>query len=87
MLKRRAKSKMARNLTGGPGALSQALGIDRSFNGLPLLGPKIWLEEGSDVKDDEVVTSPRVGVDYAGDDAQLPWRYRIKDSPWTSPAK
>jgi DNA-3-methyladenine glycosylase len=34
-----------------------------------------------------VVASARVGIDYAGDDAALPWRFRLKGSKWTSPAR
>jgi DNA-3-methyladenine glycosylase len=88
MLQRRQKQKLQRNLTAGPGAVSQALGITREENGLSLNGPHIWLEMGDKVIDSaSIVASPRVGVDYAGEDAKLPWRFRIKDSKWTSTAK
>jgi DNA-3-methyladenine glycosylase len=45
MLKRRHKQKIDCNLTGGPGTLTQALGIKLSHNGLSLLSSQIWIED------------------------------------------
>lgn len=88
MLQRRRKTKLLRNLTGGPGALAQALGISKQHNGLSLFSPQIWIEdENESLCENLIVASPRVGIDYAGEDAKLPWRFRLKDNPWTSPAK
>ncbi|WP_303310227.1 DNA-3-methyladenine glycosylase [Hymenobacter sp. BT730] len=88
MLLRRGLSASARNLTGGPGLLSQALGIGTKHYGTDLSGPDIWLEDkGELIPPNQLIASPRVGIDYAGEDAALPWRFRLKDSPWTSPAK
>jgi len=89
MMERRNLDQINNRLTGGPGMLSQALAIDRELYGVPLTtGELVWLEDhGEDIPDERVVASPRVGIDYAGEDAQLPWRFRIKDSPWTSKAK
>ncbi|QIX61129.1 DNA-3-methyladenine glycosylase [Hymenobacter sp. BT18] len=88
MLLRRGLAAVQRNLTGGPGLLTQALGISTKHYGLPLTGPNIWLEDRAElVADEQVVASPRVGIDYAGEDAALPWRFRLRGSAWTSPAK
>lgn len=88
MLERRKKSKIERSLTGGPGALAQALGIGIQLNGTLLTGPEIWIENrGIQIKEEQILASPRVGIDYAGEDAALPWRFRIKNHPYTSPAK
>ncbi|MGI4760310.1 MAG: DNA-3-methyladenine glycosylase [Janthinobacterium lividum] len=89
MLRRRGLAKVARNLTAGPGVLSQALGLTPALNGELLTGPRIWLADaGEDVADDNVLASSRVGLEYAGAEAvALPWRFRVKDSKWTSPAK
>lgn len=85
---RRGLQQPARNLTAGPGLLTQALGIKVEHYGTDLTGPLIWLEDQHEpVEPEDVLASPRVGIDYAGDDAALPWRFRIKDSKWTSPAK
>ncbi|TGE21874.1 DNA-3-methyladenine glycosylase [Hymenobacter aquaticus] len=88
MLLRRGLTQPARNLTGGPGLLTQALGITTQHYGTDLTGNLIWLEDHHEpVPDELIVASPRVGIDYAGPDAALPWRFRLKGSPWTSPAK
>lgn len=88
MLQRRNKSKIERNLTAGPAILTQALGITLQDNGENLLGSKIWLEDkGIDITESNILTSPRIGIDYAGEDKLLPWRFRIKNNAWTSPAK
>jgi DNA-3-methyladenine glycosylase len=85
---RRGLAQPTRNLTGGPGLLTQALGIGVQHYGTDLTGDLIWLEDHQEpVAPAAVVASPRVGIDYAGPDAALPWRFRIKDSKWTSPAK
>ena len=88
MLQRRSKSQLARNVAGGPGLLTQALGISLQHNGLQLTGPTVWVEDrGVRICESRIISSARVGVDYAGEDAQKPWRFRIRDCPWTSPAK
>jgi DNA-3-methyladenine glycosylase len=89
MLRRRGLAAPARNLTAGPGVLSQALGLTPALNGELLTGPRIWLEDAGEViAPDNVLASSRVGLEYAGEEAvALPWRFRLKDSKWTSPAK
>lgn len=76
MLKRRGKAKITPSLTKGPGTLTEALGIDTIHNGLSLTGPTIWLEDHHiAIKKKEIIKKPRVGIDYAGDHAHLPWRF------------
>jgi DNA-3-methyladenine glycosylase len=85
MLERRKMPKLEKRVTSGPGALSQAMGIDQKLYGAPLWGNSIWIEDqGVVVPDTAVVAAHRVGVDYAGEDALLPWRFFIKDNPWVS---
>lgn len=85
---RRKKKNIDHTLTAGPGSLARALGITTAHTGLPLVDPPIWVEDqGFGVPREEIITSERVGVDYAGEDAKLPYRFRIKNNPWTSPAK
>nr|WP_255647371.1 DNA-3-methyladenine glycosylase [Fulvivirga sedimenti] len=63
-------------LTSGPGKLSEALSISLEHDGRPLLGDQIWIsDEGVGVR--KIVEGPRIGVDYAGEDALLPWRFGI----------
>ncbi len=88
ILERRNKKKLERSVGGGPGIASQALGIQTIHYGTDLLGDLIWIEDHNKIlQKDQVIASPRVGVDYAGDDALLPWRFRIQGNKFTSPAK
>lgn len=90
ILKRRNHTRLKRNTAGGPGLVSKALGITRSHNGLPVNGEVCWVTKAVSKEkpgDRNIIASPRVGVNYAGNDARLPWRFRIYPSPWTSPAK
>jgi len=85
MLQRRGKDTLHRTLTAGPGSLTKALGIQLIHNAQPLTGPLIWLEDrGIKFKDDQIIAKPRIGIDYAGEDAKLLWRFYLKDSPWVS---
>lgn len=84
MLQRRGMALLKPNLTAGPGALSKALGIDRTFNAKDLTGEEIWIEDCWDVDPESIVAAPRVGVGYAADHALLPWRYYIKGNRFVS---
>jgi DNA-3-methyladenine glycosylase len=65
-----------KKISGGPGTVSQALGIKTEHSGLDLTGNKIWIEDkGIKVTKKDITAGPRVGVDYAGEDAKLPYRF------------
>ena len=82
---RRGKLLNEFHLTSGPGKLTKALGIDRKWNGKSLVGNEIWLEDlGKNISAARIVRGPRIGIDYAGDDASLPWRFTLRGSPWIS---
>lgn len=83
MAKRRNMPYTKRELTSGPGKLTQALGITKRHNGLDLQHPPVWIEDRGNPPL-EIVSKTRIGIDYAEEDAQLPWRFYIKDSPWIS---
>jgi DNA-3-methyladenine glycosylase len=74
-------------LTAGPGALTQAMGIQTMHYGVSLQGRQIWIADGEPVDNQNIISSPRVGVGYAGKDALLPWRFRIAGNQWCSRAK
>lgn len=79
------RTKQTKRMTSGPGKLTRALGIDRQHNGLKLNSKTVWLEDvGVKIQQKHILTSTRIGIDYAGKDAKLPWRYTLKDSPWIS---
>jgi DNA-3-methyladenine glycosylase len=85
MLERRNMQSIAPRMTAGPGALAKALGIDKNLNAKDLLGDEVWIEDnGIHVKPEQIVASPRVGVDYAEDHALLPWRFYIKGNKYVS---
>ena len=72
-------------LTSGPGKLTRSLGIDRSFNGKFLLDGEVWIEDlGKKISNRDIEATPRIGIDYAGEDASLPWRFTIKGNRWVS---
>ncbi len=88
MLERRGFETLKPNLTAGPGTLTIALGITKTFSGESLQGPHIWLED-RDIKvpAKEVVAATRVGVEYAAEDALLPYRFYIRGNKWVSKGK
>ena len=87
MLQRRNKKKADHTLTAGPGSLSQALDITIENSGVSLTGNLIWLEDQNIYyKNHDIIARPRVGVQYAGNDAKNPWRFQIENSLWVSPA-
>lgn len=81
----RRKVKEKTSLTNGPGKLAKALGITRNLNNVLLYkeDSPIWIAEGNEV-DYEIVQTQRIGVDYAEEDALLPWRFYLKDNPYVS---
>lgn len=66
-------------LIDGPGRLCRALEIDRGLNRADLTeGESLWFEDrGILIKRGDVGAHPRVGVDYAGEWARKPWRFRL----------
>ena len=87
MLQRRNKKKIDHTLTSGPGSLTRALGITVKDSGTLLMDNLIWLEDQNiNYTNQDILATPRVGVQYAGKDAQNPWRFQVENSPWVSPA-
>ena len=73
--------------TWGPGLLCRAMNIDRRLNGTDLLGNVLWLERPPGrVKRPRITRTTRIGVDYAGEWANRPWRFYDRDSPYVSTA-
>jgi DNA-3-methyladenine glycosylase len=86
MLKRTSKKKLDYTLTRGPGNVSKALGIFfKKHSGLSLLSKDLFIaEDDFALNKRDMAASPRMGVDYAGDDAKLPYRFYIKGNPFVS---
>lgn len=64
----------------GPGRVCRVFQIDRTLNTLDVtLGRTLWVEDrGERVPASQVVAAPRIGVDYAGEWAAKPWRFRLQ---------
>ena len=84
MLQRRKMEKLAPRITAGPGALSQALGIGKQLNAKALSGNEIWIEDFTDYKENEIVTTTRIGVAYAQEYALWPFRFYVKGNKYVS---
>jgi DNA-3-methyladenine glycosylase len=88
MLDRMRKPKLDFSLTRGPGNLSRAMGLMTVHTGTSLLGDLVWIgDDGVRVRRAEIGVSPRIGVDYAGIDAGLLYRFYIKGNPFVSGPK
>lgn len=80
ILERREQDTLNTKTANGPGTLSIALGIKTLHSGISLSGNVIWLEDrGITFPKKDILKTPRIGVDYAGKDALLPYRYRLKE--------
>lgn len=85
MLERRSSQEIQPSLTAGPGRLTEALAITTDYDTASLTGNTIWIEDrGHNFPENTLVASKRIGVDYAGEDANLPWRFYPKKSSWVS---
>jgi DNA-3-methyladenine glycosylase len=72
------------NLTNGPGKLCIALGIDRKLDGADLLGERVWIEDAEKFPRSQIASGPRIGIDYAEEWIDKPWRFWIKDNSYVS---
>lgn len=74
---RRKLKKFDKNSFTGPGKVTKALAITKLLNGKSLLDNEIWIEDrGFKIKEENIVVGPRVGIDYAEEDALLPYRFQ-----------
>jgi DNA-3-methyladenine glycosylase len=77
-IEKRRGLKFSDKLCVGPGKVSEALGIGLMHDGISLTANEIWIQDdGVKINEEDIITSPRIGVDYAGEDAKLPYRFRI----------
>lgn len=79
MLKRRSRQHVDKTLSGGPGTVSQALGLGLNLTGTPLTGKNIWIEDRKIyIPQDKIAITKRIGVEGAGEAAHYPYRFVIK---------
>lgn len=84
LMRERRGRKRDRDLTSGPGKLCIALAIDRSFNNENFRGDRIWIENFRSLKATEIAVGKRIGIDYAGEDSDLPYRFWIGKNNFVS---
>lgn len=84
VMSRRRGGQAPKNLCSGPGKLCMALGIDKALYGAKLYDPAspLTVEEGFSVPNPEA--TPRIGVDYAGEAKNWPWRFTVPGNPYVS---
>ena len=68
----------------GPGRLSKALGIDMRLNGKSLNSNTLWITNNTHSNSFDVVHKKRIGIHYAQEDKNLPWRFYIKNNKFVS---
>jgi DNA-3-methyladenine glycosylase len=78
--KRRSKQPEAK-WTDGPGKLTQALGIDKYFDGVDLCNCEngLWIEAGESILDENVTIGARVGLTSVPEPwKSMHWRFLVK---------
>jgi DNA-3-methyladenine glycosylase len=84
LMRKRRQGQPDHNLTNGPGKLCIALGIDRQLDAADLLGDKVWIEEREKLPRSQIAAGPRIGIDYAEEWKDKPWRFWVRDNPFVS---
>ena len=85
MLERTGKKKADENITKGPGRVGKAFGFHTSQCGLSLQSDELYIaDDGFKIAQNDIIASPRIGVDYAGDHAEWHYRFYLKDSKYVS---
>ena len=83
-MRRRRQGRPDSNLTNGPGKLCMALGIDRRLDCADLLEDRVWIEEAQRTTARQVASGPRIGIDYAEEWIDKPWRFWLRGNPFVS---
>lgn len=84
MAKRRGLNPQHSGLTKGPGNVAKAMGIELCHSGISLCGKQVWIAKGDSIPAAEIIATKRIGVDYAGEDALLPYRFILKGNQYIS---
>lgn len=88
MLERTGKKKLDYSLTKGPGNVAKALGISTKHTGYNLRTDGIYImDDGFKIAKKNIHLTARIGVDYAGEDAKLLYRFIVNDNPYVSAKK
>ena len=83
MTKRRGTAGEA-NLTNGPSRLCMAMGITKAQNKLDITAPPLYVKDAPSITKENIVETTRIGVDYAGEWKNKPWRFFIRSNRFVS---
>jgi DNA-3-methyladenine glycosylase len=83
LVARRGMGEGLRAITGGPGRVCAAFGLDASHYGIDLCGAELFVCAGERKR---IGRSPRINVDYAGAWAKRPWRFYERGNRYVSVA-
>lgn len=83
LMKRRRGTDEPRKLASGPGKLCQAFAIDRTLNGGDMCGNVLYVRDGGEPPP-KIITTPRIGVDYAAEWKHKPFRFLINGNAFVS---
>jgi len=90
LMEKRRKTKDVKKLCSGPGKLCMALGITRARYGADLCvtgapdADALFITDGEPISENQILATPRINVDYAGEAAFLPYRFILRDSKFLS---
>lgn len=71
------------NISNGPGKLTMALNIDRRLNKEDLCGDSLYIESDKNEKF-KIIETSRIGIDYAEEAIEYPYRFYIENNPYVS---
>jgi DNA-3-methyladenine glycosylase len=83
LMKQRRRSDELRNLASGPGKLCQAFAIDRSLNGADVCAKDLYIEDRGGPPP-RILSTARIGVDYAGKWKDKRLRFIVRGSEFVS---
>ncbi len=78
-------SYQKKNITNGPGKLTKALNIDKDLNGNNLFNQSFYVEDDNSIFN--IIIDKRIGIDYAQEAIDFPYRFYIKDNSYVSVLK
>ncbi|HET8859204.1 DNA-3-methyladenine glycosylase [Marivirga sp.] len=84
MMERRNVTKVSPQVFAGPGKISQALGISKKYNSEDLVVSEELFVVDHEIQINDIVSTTRIGIDYAEEDALLPWRFYISGNKYVS---
>lgn len=84
MREQRTAARRDRDLTNGPGKLTQAFDIGPRYHDVPVTRPPLYFATQADRGAVPVATSSRIGISRGVD---RPWRFFVEQNPYVSPGR